>query len=348
LQSRLDKFNELEQQVRVPGTPQANVYTCLRNKLPSILDTIHDEFNISPVDAMDGSVRIVFSDGDTIALQHFTDKKPDSPAQVYSLAASPARVAAADGMLDVFIKAFEDDIEREFIQPMLHNLRERLRSQGVGLGVIQRTSVLATNRLVARVDPRATAELAVGEETNLIQALQQISQLVVAGQSGNALGVLGAFQSQTNQERPPEIYGITSGNAFQVTPIFDPTGQALRFKFDFVDTTLVREPNGTVNPQLPRIQRHTVNTEVQLGNLEVREVSRFESDSKIGLPTRYQGGLPLLKDIPGLRPIPVIGWFVRKGGKNAISQQSLIFAQTTMSPTIGDILDLLDVSLQRQ
>jgi len=145
-----------------------------------------------------------------------------------------------------------------------------------------------------------------------------------------------------------EIYGITSGSAFQVTPIFDPTGQALRFKFDFVDTTLVREPRGTTNPRIPRIERHTVNTEVQLANLELREVSRFESDAKIGLPTTYKGGLPLLRDIPGVRPVPLIGWFIRRKGSNAIAQRSLIFAQTTMSPTIGDILDLFDTSLQRR
>ena len=110
----------------------------------------------------------------------------------------------------------------------------------------------------------------------------------------------------------------------------------------------MREPRGTTNPRLPRIERHTVNTEVQLANLEIREVSRFESDSKIGLPTTYWGGLPIIKDIPGVRPIPLIGWFVRKKGSNAIAQRSLIFAQTTMSPTIGDILSLFDTSLQRR
>jgi len=231
---------------------------------------------------------------------------------------------------------------------MLAALREELKSTGIGFGVIQRTSVLATNRVVARVDPRATAELSVGQETNLIQGLQQIAQLTLDARTGNIPGVLGRFGVLANEPNTAEIYGITSGSAFQVTPIFDPTGQALRFKFDFVDTTLVREPRGTINPQLPRVERHTVNTEVQLSNLEIREVSRFESDSKVGIPTTYRGGLPLVKDIPGVRPIPLIGWFIRRKGSNAIAQRSLIFAQTTMSPTIGDILDLIDTSLQRR
>jgi hypothetical protein len=235
---------------------------------------------------------------------------------------------------------------RQFIQPMLKCLGRTLRERkGVGVGVIQRTSVLATNRLVARVDPRASAELSLGEEQNLLQALQQIAQLSLAAQTGNALGVLGAFQARTGDEPQPEIYGISTGNAFQVTPIFDPTGQALRFRFDFVGATRIREPDDTRNPRLARIERHSVNTEVQLGNLEIREVSRFEANARLGLPTRYWGGLPILKDIPGLRPVPFIGWFIRRGGKAAVTQQSLIFAQTTMSPTIGDILELLDSSI---
>ncbi len=321
---------------------EGELYRCLQLKLPRIFDTIHDEFPISAFDIMNRRVTLIEPGEGTIGLE--TPKG----TRVYNLRASPARVAAADGMLDIYTKAFEDDIDREFVQPMLANLRARLKKSGIGFGVIQRTSMLATNRLVARVDPRATAELSVGQETNLLQGLQSIAQITLAAQTGNVLGGLSQLRASANEKDAAEIYGITSGSAFQVTPIFDPTGQALRFKFDFVDTTLVREPRGTVNPRLPRIERHTVNTEVQLANMEIREVSRFESDAKIGLPTTYWGGLPLLKDIPGVRPIPLIGWFVRRKGSNAIAQRSLIFAQTTMSPTIGDILNLFDTSLQRR
>jgi hypothetical protein len=363
LQERVDEFLKLDS--RKNGTYNTNhangdeasgplspsetlLHQCLQKKLPLILDTIHDEFPISPYDVMKGQVRLEVPSDGTIGLQPMQNKEPVGRLKVYNLRPSPARVAAADGMLDVFTKAFEDDIDRAFVQPMLVNLRKRLKKTGIGFGVIQRTSVLATNRLVARVDPRATSELAVGQETNLIQGLQQIAQLTLDARQGNLAGVFGQFGQLAAEKDAAEIYGITSGSAFQVTPIFDPTGQALRFKFDFVDTTLVREPRGTVNPRLPRVERHTVNTEVQLANLEIREVSRFESDAKIGLPTTYKGGLPILRDIPGVRPIPLIGWFIRRKGSNAIAQRSLIFAQTTMSPTIGDILDLFDTSLQRR
>ena len=356
MQARVQTFVTLHRKQN--GTPttaavsltpgESKQYLCLQEKLPFILDTLNSEFLVSPADVLEGRIRLEEPGDGTIGLRRYQGNTPVGPAEVYNLRPSPARVAAADGMLDVFTKAFEDDIDREFVQPMLGALRDELRTTGIGFGVVQRTSVLATNRVVARVDPRATAELSVGQETNLIQGLQQIAQLTLDARTGNVGGLLGGLGALANEPNKAEIYGITSGSAFQVTPIFDPTGQALRFKFDFVDTTLVREPRGTVNPRLPRIERHTVNTEVQLSNLEIREVSRFESDSKVGIPTTYRGGLPILKDLPGVRPIPLIGWFIRRKGSNAIAQRSLIFAQTTMSPTIGDILDLIDTSLQRR
>ena len=356
MQSRVQKFTDLyHKNAGTADTPGATLtnsekkqFRCLQDKLPYILDTIHSEFLVPPAEVLQGRIRLEEPGDGTIGLRRYRNGVPVGPAEVYNLRPSPARVAAADGMLDVFTKAFEDDIDREFVQPMLDGLRGELKKNGIGFGVIQRTSVLATNRVVARVDPRATAELSVGQETNLIQGLQQIAQLTLDARTGNVGGVLGRFNELANEPNTAEIYGITSGSAFQVTPIFDPTGQALRFKFDFVDTTLVREPRGTINARLPRVERHTVNTEVQLANLEIREVSRFESNSKIGIPTTYRGGLPILRDIPGVRPIPLIGWFIRRKGSGAVAQRSLIFAQTTMSPTIGDILDLIDTSLQRR
>lgn len=257
------------------------------------------------------------------------------------LRTATARVAAADQMLKDIIIAFEDDLDHHFINPMLSRLRKRLvEEKGIGVGVIQRTSVLATNRLQARVDARGSAQLAVGDTTNLLGAFQQLGQLVVAGQVGGPLGILSGL-NRLPQGDKTELYGLTTNGTFQVTPIFDPSGQAMRFKLDQVFSNLVREPDGTVNAQLARIERHTVNTEVQLSNLELREVSRFNSNARIGLPVRKFGGIPILNNIPYVREVPLIGWFVRKSGKSAVTQQSLIFGQTTIYPTIGDILGLL-------
>jgi hypothetical protein len=279
----------------------------------------------------------------TEELTNEVEKFAEGGEEINPLREPNARAAAADQMLKELIIAVEDDIERHFVQRMLNRLRNKITrgKVGVGVGVMQRTSMLATNRLLARVDPRASAQLGVGEEQNILQSVQQLAQIYLTAQTGGALGVLGALDKQP-RESPPEIYGINSGNTFQVTPIFDPSGQALRFKFDFVGITRIQEPNGTTSRQLPRIERHTVNTEVQLSNLEIREISRFESNARVGRPTEYLGGLPIVKDIPKIRPyLPLLGWFVRKGGKAAVVQQSLIFGQTTMYPTISDIMDLL-------
>jgi hypothetical protein len=245
-------------------------------------------------------------------------------------------------MLKEITIALEDDLDRLFVQPMIKRLRARLMSEAkVRVGILQRESMLASNRGKARVDPKASAQLPVGQEQDILSGVQQLAQLYATVQSGGALAALGALQQQP-REAPPEIYALTTGNKFEVTPIFDPSGQALRFKFDFVGTSNLQEPNGTTNPQMPRIERHTVNTEVQLTNLETREISRFESNARLGIPTTYQGGVPIFKDIPGFRPwVPLLGWFVRKAGSNASAQQSVIFGQTTMYPTIGAIIDLL-------
>ena len=255
--------------------------------------------------------------------------------------ASP-RVAAADEMLKELIIAVEDDLAREFVQPMITELRTRLTTKkGVSVGIVQRESLLATNRGVARIDPRASAQLAVGDQEDILTGIQQLAQIYATVQTGGALAALGALQ-QLPREPQPEIYAINTGNKFQVTPVFDPSGQALRFKFDYVATANVQEPNGTTNTQLSRIERHTINTEVQLSNLETREISRFEVNARLGLPTTYWGGIPILKDIPYVRPwVPLVGWFVRKGGSNASAQQSVIFGLTTIYPTIGALIDLV-------
>jgi hypothetical protein len=269
-------------------------------------------------------------------LQRIQEKLQSTPPE------ASARAAAADQMLKELIIAVEDDLDRLFIQPMICRLRVRLLTQpDVRVGILQRESLLATNRGVARIDPRASAQLAVGDQQDILGGVQQLAQIYAAAQTGGALGALKVLQQQP-REPQPEIYALTTGNKFQVTPIFDPTGQALRFKFDFVGSSNLQEPNGTTNPTFPRIERHTVNTEVQLSNLETREISRFEANAKLGLPTQYWGGFPIFKDIPGFRPwVPLIGWFVRKGGSNASVQQSVIFGQTTMYPTISRIVDLL-------
>ena len=263
--------------------------------------------------------------------------------KVNPLRTANARVAAADQLLKEMIIAVEDDLDRHFVQPMMLQLREGLvkHYKGIGVGIVQRTSVLATNRALARVDARGSAQLALGEETDILEGVQQLANLYLAGQTGNVLSILGGLNALPRRNEA-ELYGLTTGGVFKVTPIFDPSGQALRFQFDHVAATMIREPDGTVNPQLPRVERHTVNTEVQLSNMELREISRFNANARLGLPKRTWGGIPIANSIPWVRRnLPLIGWFVKKSGDAPFVQQSLIFGQTTMYPTIGDLMDLL-------
>lgn len=257
----------------------------------------------------------------------------------HKLSEAGPRVAAADEMLKGTMGRLEDDLDAQYIQPMLSDVRTQLVKQGLTVGIVQRTSVLATNRLKARVDPKGMYDLSVGEQQDLLASVGQLASIYLSAQTGGALGAFGTLNS-LNQKQEQHIYGVTTGNKFEVTPIFDPSGQALRFKFDYVSNSMVRNPKGTVDPSMPSL-RHTVNTEVQLSNLEIREISRYESNAKLGIPTRYYGGIPILTDIPGLKPIPLIGWFVRRAGSNSEVQQSVIFGQTTIYPTIGSIVELL-------
>lgn len=252
-----------------------------------------------------------------------------------------AKVASTDLMLRQMINEVDSDISLHFVQPMVDCLRSRLISEhGISVGIVNHTSVLATNRLVARVNARSSAQLSIGEEQDILAGVQQLASLALSAQTGSFLGGLNALGGLP-QKQTSEIYGINNGSLFKVTPIFDPTGQALRFQFDYVLANLVQDPNGSINPQLPRIERHTVNTEVELNNMELREISRFSSNSRLGIATTTKGGIPIIKDIPGMKYVPLLGWFVRRAGKSAVIQQSLMFGQTTMHPTIADIFDLL-------
>jgi len=259
--------------------------------------------------------------------------------QYYPAQLANAREAAANEMLKQIIVAFEDDLDRHFIRPMLEQVRKRVNSKGVGVGVIQRTSLVATNRLLARVDPRASAQLGLGEEQDILGGIQQLAQLFTAAQTAGPLGLISGLQALPRNP-PPELFAVNTGAEFRVTPIFDPSGQALRFKLDYVAANRIQQPIGSTTQELPHIERHTINTEVQLSNMELREITRFEANAALGIPTTKSGGIPLLNEIPFVKEVPLIGYFVRKAGRNAVMQESIIFGQTTTYPTISDLLDL--------
>ncbi|MFG0261591.1 MAG: hypothetical protein ACF788_04295, partial [Novipirellula sp. JB048] len=75
-----------------------------------------------------------------------------------------------------------------------------------------------------------------------------------------------------------------------------------------------------------------VHTEVQTGNFEVREISRYQVALKV---SRTSQGVPMLQDIPlvgrAFRPAP---------SAESSLQQNIIFGQTNLYPTLYDLMGL--------
>lgn len=285
------------------------------------------------------------------------------------------RVAAADEMIKRLILATESDIEYYFVKPALEAVRSQVRSHGVELGVLEQQSILATNRLVARISTNVTSSVALAGATDLRDDASQLTSLlnafkaenvasglgtgslgyavaksnkssnVNAGSIGALAGLIDVLSTQAAEPRG-EVFSINSNGTFKVTPIFDPSGQALQFKFDHVAQTLVQNPDGTATRELPRIERMTVNNTVQLSNLEFREIASYGMDAKVGTPDTRTGGIPIIRDLPVIRDIPLLGYYSRRNASAATRQESLIFAQTSMYPTVLDIVSLmLDVNV---
>lgn len=130
----------------------------------------------------------------------------------------------------------------------------------------------------------------------------------------------------------PAIYKFETGTGYEIRPVIQPDGQAVVFDFDYMYTTNVREPVRADEKHLGRVRRHFVHTAVQLGNYELREVSRYIVALKAA---RTGKGVPLLEDIPGLgvlfRPLP---------SDESALQQNIILAQTVIFPTLFDLMGL--------
>lgn len=130
----------------------------------------------------------------------------------------------------------------------------------------------------------------------------------------------------------PAIYKFETGTGFEVRPVVQPDGQSVAFDFNYMYTTDLLEPVRADEKHLGRIKRHFINTEVQLGNLEWREISRYEVALKA---SRNARGVPLLEDIPAagvlFRPLPQ--------AKKSL-QKNIIIGQASIYPTIQDLLGL--------
>tara|TARA_R110002111_G_scaffold240269_1_gene301955 strand:- start:11429 stop:17590 length:6162 start_codon:yes stop_codon:yes gene_type:complete len=130
----------------------------------------------------------------------------------------------------------------------------------------------------------------------------------------------------------PAVYKFETGTAFEVRPVIQPDGQAVVFHLNYEYTTNIREPVRADEKHLGRVKRHFIDTDVQTGNYELREVSRYQVALKASRTSR---GVPFLEDVPGLgvlfRPLP-------QG--EASLQENIIMAQSVIYPTLFDIMGL--------
>ncbi|QEG41986.1 hypothetical protein [Roseimaritima ulvae] len=130
----------------------------------------------------------------------------------------------------------------------------------------------------------------------------------------------------------PAIYKFETGTGFEIRPVIQPDGQAVVFDFNYMYTTNVREPVRADEKHLGRVKRHFIDTDVQLSNFELREVSRYVVALKAERTAR---GVPLLEDLPVVgalwRPVP---------NREKSLQQNIIMAQATIFPTLFDLMGM--------
>jgi hypothetical protein len=130
----------------------------------------------------------------------------------------------------------------------------------------------------------------------------------------------------------PAVYKFETGTGFEIRPVIQPDGQSVVFHLQYMYTTNVREPVRADEKHLGRIKRHFIDTEVQLGNYELREVSRYVVALKASRTSR---GVPLFEDIPAVgilfRPLP---------SSSSSLQQNVILGQATIFPTLFDLMGL--------
>jgi hypothetical protein len=130
----------------------------------------------------------------------------------------------------------------------------------------------------------------------------------------------------------PAVYKFETGTGFEIRPVIQPDGQAVVFHFNYMYTTNVREPVRADEKHLGRVKRHFIDTDVQLSNYELREVSRYQVALKASRTSR---GVPLLEDVP------VVGVLFRPLPQAESSlQENLIYAQATIFPTLFDLMGL--------
>ncbi len=280
-----------------------------------------------------------------------------------------AHTANIDNYLKRIATALEDDFNTQFYYPAFKEARDASRYWNVSFGSMETTSILTNNRSLGKVAPKATIEfdlpkreLAIIEGMNIADAaFQEYGALVndptflaITSMNGGE-NVPGGYQIQPdaldkqilgkpgsrgqkfgsafeNLIPDPAVFKFETGTGYTVRPVIQPDGQAVVFDLNYLYRTNVREPVRADEKHLGRIKEHFIDTDVQLGNYELREISRFTIALKA---SRTANGVPLLSDVPGVgvlfRPTP---------SSESSLQQSQIMSQAVIYPTLFDLMGL--------
>ncbi len=178
--------------------------------------------------------------------------------------------------------------------------------------------------------PAAGSTRGFGVVRNVLPGLDGSTTEEVLAQNANGEPQFGS--NLENLIPDPAIYKFETGTGFEIRPVIQPDGQAVVFDFNYMYTTEIREPVRPDEKHLGRVKRHFIDTDVQLSNFELREVSRYIVALKAARTSR---GVPLLEDIPVagvlFRPLP---------SDESSLQENLIYAQATIFPTLFDLMGL--------
>lgn len=165
---------------------------------------------------------------------------------------------------------------------------------------------------------------------NLLPGLPSQTDEAVMGQPGPGNRQFGSAMEALIPD--PAIYKFETGTGYEIRPVIQPDGQAVVFHLFYLYTTNVREPVRADEKHLGRVKRHFIDTDVQLSNFELREVSRYQVALKASRTAR---GVPFLEDVPGVgvlfRPLPQ--------AESAL-QENLVYSQATIFPTLFDLMGL--------
>ena len=169
-----------------------------------------------------------------------------------------------------------------------------------------------------------------GTVRNVLPGLDASSGEQILNQTGPGQSQLGSNLEALIPD--PAIYKFETGTGYEIRPVIQPDGQAVVFDFNYMYTTHIREPVRADEKHLGRVKRHFIDTDVQLSNYELREISRYQVAIKASRTAR---GVPLLEDIPiaGVlfRPLPQ---------QESSLQQNVILGQAVIFPTLFDLMGL--------